>query len=42
MMKLKFSGAAGDIVSLLPLGAVVEGVLTTDLQFPLRRADTLS
>jgi thiamine pyrophosphokinase len=33
----EISGAAGDIVSLLPLGAVVEGVLTTDLQFPLRR-----
>jgi thiamine pyrophosphokinase len=31
------TGAAGDIVSLLPLGAAVAGVLTTDLKFPLRR-----
>jgi thiamine pyrophosphokinase len=31
------NGAAGDIVSLLPLGAAVEGVLTFDLKFPLRR-----
>jgi thiamine pyrophosphokinase len=31
------TGAAGDIVSLLPLGAEVAGVLTTDLKFPLRR-----
>jgi thiamine pyrophosphokinase len=30
------NGAAGDIVSLLPLEAAVEGVLTTNLQFPLR------
>lgn len=33
----EINGAAGDIVSLLPLGAAVEGVLTTDLKFPLRR-----
>ncbi len=33
----EINGAAGDIVSLLPLGAAVAGVLTTDLKFPLRR-----
>lgn len=33
----EINGTAGDIVSLLPLGAAVAGVLTTDLKFPLRR-----
>lgn len=35
--RAEIQGSAGDTVSLLPLSDRVEGILTTDLEYPLRR-----